>query len=232
MDFDERFGYLLVGCALGAVLGYLMRMLQEIRRDVNGVSLNVLDIKEGVDEIDIMVKKGRRDRNEGGFMRVPWAADILMITVLIMCLWASISTGNTNNKLERNVEILEANQAQDEIQDERLEKISQCTLKYTSKTISALNERTAFTSAQANENVKVLREQTKVFRTILLIPPKAEDEVRAVLQNYVVTLTNFNEIAKKSRNQIAQNDYPTNKELAECLGVTLPEVETGGEKKE
>lgn len=230
VDLNDRMGYLVLGMLLGAILGYVARMLQDIKKDVRVMSHDVHNIKEEVDEIDTIVKRPRK-RDESGIVRYPLAADILLVTVLALTFWAAYSTGETNNKLEKAVEDLASVQAQDEVQDQRLEKISQCTLQYTSRTIRALNERTQYTQAQANQNVKVLREQAKVFRAILLVPPLAEEQVRTILEDYVITLADFNDVAKKNKAQVTSYAYPTNKELANCLGVTLPEVESGEQER-
>lgn len=229
MEFDERLFYMLLGCALGFVLGYLSRMLKEIKREVNVVSDCVQDIKEEVSEIDTMVKRDH-SRNEDGFMRHPKVADFFMILVLSLCLWASISTGVTNNKLEDAVEDIKAAQIQDSKQDERLETISQCTLEYTSKIIQALNERTTYSQAQADAVAEVLEAQAKFLRLVLVIPPVSDDRKRISLQAYVDGLADFNEVAIKNRDKTTKYAYPTNEALAGCLGVALPDVEKGEDK--
>lgn len=225
MGLDERITWMLLGCVLGFTIGYFARTLQEIKVEVEECILEVHEIKEEVGEIDTFMKD--RDRNEGGFMRIPWAADILMITVLALCVWASVSTGNTNNKLESAVSDLKAVQKADNVQDRRIEKITQCTLEFTSKTIRALNERTTYTQAQANANVRVLAAQAEFLRIVLVIPPVTEAAKRSALEDYVVALSKFNEVAAKNRATVREHSFPTNKELAGCLGVALPEVETG-----
>lgn len=225
MGLDERLMWMLLGCVLGAIIGYLARMLQEINGNVEACIHEVHDIKEEVEEIDTFMKN--RERNEGGFMRIPWAADILMVTVLALCVWASVSTGNTNNRLEDAVVELKAVQKADDAQDARIEKITQCTLEFTSKTIRALNERTTYTQAQADANVQVLAAQAEFLRIVLIIPPVTDLDKRAALEAYVNALSDFNNVAAKNKEQVRKYAYPTNQELADCLGVSLPEVETG-----
>lgn len=225
MGLDERVTWMLLGCVLGFMVGYLVRTLQEIKGDVEVMADDVHEIKEEVDEIDTIIK--RRERNEGGFMRNAVVADAVMILVLALCFWASWSTGSTNNKLEDAIKDIKRVQTAGMAQDRRIEKITQCTLEYTSKTIKALNERTTYTQDQADANVRVLSAQSHFLKIVLILPPVTKAESRAALEEYVSALNDFNRVAAKNRAKVKQYSFPTNQELADCLGVTLPEVETG-----
>lgn len=226
MDLNDRLLHLLIGMVIGAVVGYLTRVLQEIQKDVKNTQFDVHDIKEEVDEIDSIVKS-RRGRDERGFMRIPIVADLILIAVISMTAWAAISTGSTNNKLEKAIDDIRAVQKAENLQDKRLETISQCTLEFTSKTILALNERTRYSPALSTANAEVLRAQADFLRIVLIIPPVTDAEARDALEMYTAELNKFNEIARKNSDTQDTFAYPTNKELATCLGVDLPDVETG-----
>lgn len=226
MDLNDRALYLILGMVLGAVLGYVARMLQEIQKDVVGVSNEVHDIKEEVDEIDSIVKT-RRVRDEGGFMRIPVVADILLISVLAMTVWAAWSTGSTNNKLEAAISDISANQKKDDAQELRIQKVTSCTLEFTSRTIEALNERTTFTGSVASANSEVLQAQQDFLEIILQIPPPSDKDALAALRTYTNAVAQYNVLADKSEGKRNEFAYPTNKELATCLGVKLPEVQEG-----
>lgn len=79
----ERVSSLLIGLAIGFVLGYFTRTLQKIERKV--------------DAMDRMVKK---QRNEEGFMRFPLMADAMMIVILCVSVFASFQTQKVNNDLQ------------------------------------------------------------------------------------------------------------------------------------
>lgn len=252
MDFDERAGYLLLGCVLGAIFGYFARMLQEIRKDVDVVAHDVVDIKEEVDTIETIVKNGRlpqRDevgaidlsrwrtphvsrlwRNaDGKIYRPRWAA-IALFLVVVMAVYASFSTGIQNAKLEVAISDIKRGQDADKAQNARLEKISQCTLSFTSQTITALNQRTTYTPALNQANVEVLQAQADFLDVVFTLPPVSDEEGREAGGVYRAALDRFNAIAAKNNIKVGNFAYPTNQELADCLGVTLPEVETGEPK--
>ncbi len=230
MDFDERALYLLLGMILGTIIGtavgYAARMMQDIQQKVVVLYLDIQDIKEEVDEIDTIVKT-RRVRDENGFMRIPLVADVVLIVVIALTFWAAWATGETNNKLEKAVSDIQAVQAADAKQDARIETISQCTLEFTSKTILALNERTRYSPGASEANADVLQAQAEFLEVVLKIPPPGDAESRAALQVYTVELDKFNKIARKNIGSQLEFAYPTNEELASCLGVSLPEVQTG-----
>lgn len=226
MDLDDRALYLFLGMVLGAVLGYVSRMLQEIHKDVSVLNIDVHDIKEEVDEIDSIVKT-RRDRDDGGFMRFPLVADIVLIAVIAMTAWAAVSTGITNNRLGSAIEDIQAVQRADEKQDTRIQKITTCTLEFTSKTIAALNERTTYTGQTTASNVRVLQAQQEFLEIILQVPPPSDEDALVALRTYTDAVAEFNVIAEKQKDKLNRYSYPTNQELATCLGVELAEVEEG-----
>jgi hypothetical protein len=87
--------YLGLGGAVGFVLGYIVRSLREI--------------KEGVDEVkshdqkhEIAEEVTKRVKGEGGFVRIPYVQDVLMIFVITLVVYAAWSTQGVNNDLQQN----------------------------------------------------------------------------------------------------------------------------------
>lgn len=229
MDLNDRVFYVILGCVIGFFLGYFVRLIQDvgkIQKAMTLVGAEVHDMKEEVDEINIDMKDRRR-RNEDGFMRVPLIADLLVVLVLSLTFWAAYTTGETNNHLEKAVSDIQAVQDTAAKQDKRIERISQCTLQFTSKTLTALNQRTTYSVDLAQANIEVLQAQADFLKIVLIIPPVSPTDSRAALQVYVTALDQFNNIAEKNKDKITTYEFPTNEELAQCLGVKLPAVETG-----
>lgn len=81
MGLDERATWLLLGCAIGFVLGYIVRSLR--------------DIKEELDEVEDILKKP--ERGEKGFMRYPIVADIMLILVVSITAWAAFASQQASN---------------------------------------------------------------------------------------------------------------------------------------
>ena len=231
MDLNDRATAILVGMAIGAVLGYLTRMLQELNNKVDATVINLHDIKEEVDEIDTIVKT-RRERDERGFMRIPVVADIILISVLAMTVWAAWSTGETNNKLEVALSEIQENQAADDKQEVRIQSVTSCTLEFTSKTIKALNERTTYTGRASEANAEVLQAQQDFLEIILRIPPPSDADALAALRTYTDAVSQYNVLIGKDKDKRNRFAYPTNEELAACLDVKLKDVETGEQNKE
>lgn len=218
MEFSDRVGWILLGMALG----YVIRLLQEMKKEVHEV-----------DEIITRREKRKlgRERDEGGFMANRYAADIAMILVFCMCLYATFSTGATNNKLERAVEDIRSGQAEDKKQQQRLSRITVCTQDYLSQTIEALNQRTEFTQAQADANVQLQKAQSEFLRIILIRPPVSDEEADAALELYVSKLQAFVAVAGKNRQAGVGIEYPTAEQLETCL-TTLSDEEKKAQQKE
>lgn len=224
MDLDDRAFYIIVGMAIGAVLGYFTRILQEIRQDVVVLNNDVHEIKEEVDEIDTIVKLGH-ERDERGEAQPSLIYRLVLVSVIAMAVWASFTTNATNNKLENALTEIQNNQAADDQQEIRIQKVTSCTLEFTSKTIQALNERTKYAGKATDANARVLQAQQDFLEIILKIPPPSDQEALAALRTYTNAVGNYNVIADKNKKKRLRYAYPTNEELEACLGIKLPEVQ-------
>lgn len=206
MDWSERALWLAIGCAIG----YIIRTLQDIKKEVH--------------EVDTIVK---RDKDESGLARFPVVLNILIVSVFLMTVWSVVRVEMSYNQSDQAVADIQTQQEENEAQSDRIEAVAKCTLSFTSQTIRALNERTEFTQAAANANTQVLREQARFLKIVLIIPPVSDEESRAALEAYFDRLQRYNRVAELQKQQVAENPYPTNKELATCLRV---EVEKTKEK--
>lgn len=89
MDFDERLGWLVLGCLIGFTLGYVVRYLQEIK-----------------EELKVVEKAVTRSKNEDGLTRKPLILDIVLLVVVAMTVWASFQTAAVNSRLEHTIECI------------------------------------------------------------------------------------------------------------------------------
>lgn len=216
MEFSDRIGWVL----LGMVLGYVLRLLQDLKKEVHEVD-EIVTRRERRS-----AAKQRRVRDEGGFMQNRIVADVIMVLVFSMCLWATISTGATNNKLRDAVgEVraqqvsLETNQKADEQTQLRLARITVCTQEYLTETIVALNTRTKYTQKQANANVLLQKAQTEFLQVVLVRPPVSEADREAALRLYVARLEQFVDVAQQSKKATQSQNYPTAEQLNSCLNT-------------
>lgn len=81
MDLGERLGWLVLGMAVGFVLGFIVARLRVI--------------EQKVDEVDGHVK--HRARDEIGFMRVPIIADAMVLIVVLITAWAAFASQKATN---------------------------------------------------------------------------------------------------------------------------------------
>lgn len=170
MNLTERLEWILIGC----VIGYFVHSLQVLVEKRNEAA-------------------GRqRTRDEGGFMRHPYVADIAMVIALALTVFAAFSAQQTNNKLEN---------------------VSNCNKEFLTKQISASTTRTDYLKTQLDSNVNLQKDQSSFLRTIL--DPSATDaeEVNAT-RAYLGALDHFLEIAAKSN---TLQPYPSVEDLQACL---------------
>lgn len=197
MALSERLAWLVLGMAVGFILGYIVARLREIM--------------EGVDEIDTNVKSiTPRVRNEGGFMRIPVVADVLYILALTIVVWGAFASQKASNEVEATQEKLAATQ-------QRIEKITACTQDNLGQTISALNERTTYTGEQATSNVDLQRAQYAFLAILLEDPPPSDARINASLREYLDALGSFVQVNTKAAVKVKNNPYPTTADYESCL---------------
>jgi hypothetical protein len=200
MGLDDRLWYLLVGMAIGFVLGYLTRALNRLDEKVDR-------LQEELDEVDEIIKEDhdRRSRDEGGFITPGWASSVALFIVIAVTVGAAFLSQKASN---------DAQNAQD-----TLKRVTACNSALLSKTIVALNERTTYTGAQANTNVDLQLAQSKFFDLLLHRPPFSEQKRFLAAQRYQESQHQFLDLAKKTANKVQENPYPTKAELQRCLVV-------------
>ncbi len=212
MDLSEKIFYLLVGGLLGFVLGRLSSSLDQIKKEVH--------------EVDNIVKKReKRERDEHGFVRYPYVLDISLVIVILLCVWASFSTAETNDDLtetqsqlsETNEDLLDAQQA--------IERLSVCNSTYLARTLRALNERTEYVQGRADANVDLQKSQAEFLRVLLLIPPPTDNKARESLESYFKNLNEFAEVSDEAALATQKYPYPKDSALESCFNVADDKTE-------
>lgn len=186
MNLDDRITYLVLGGLIGFIVGYFTRSLRSI--------------EQHVDHVDQIVTK--RDE-EDGVMQTPTIANMVLLAVLVLTVWAAFSSQSASNKVTST-------------QDEQ-ERTTACTQRYLSKTIEALNERTTYSTEQLQKNVQLQKDQSKFLGVLLQKPPATEEERRVALDAYYENLTDFVVVAGLSGKKFEENPYPTDEEFMACI---------------
>jgi len=87
MELSERFGWMLLGMAIGFVFGFIVARLRSI--------------EEKVETVDEHLKKQKRVRDDAGFMRIPVVADALYLLSLVIVLWGAYAAHQATIKVEQ-----------------------------------------------------------------------------------------------------------------------------------
>jgi predicted PurR-regulated permease PerM len=87
MDLSERIGWLLLGMAVGFVLGYIVRSLREIRDELN--------------KVDTIINK-QKEKDEKGVSSSTVITHIMLVVVLALSVWASFETQQTSNQVQNS----------------------------------------------------------------------------------------------------------------------------------
>lgn len=211
MDFDDRLVLFLLGCLIGSVVGYIVRLLQETREKIVEVDEHVQDTHHA-------------PREESGFITFPALKNFFVLAIVAVAAWAAITTQLVNNDLKSAqgdlksaVADLKVAQADLKKAQERTEHVVFCTSLILSKAIDALNERTTYSGAQADANVELQQAQAEMLGILAHEPPYPEARRDAAIQAYFDALGKFFGLAKKSQEKVEQNDYPTIEEFKACL---------------
>lgn len=194
MSFDERLVTFLLGCLVGLILGYLGRMLQ--------------DIKEKVDDVDNIVRKGR---DEGGFVRNPIALDIVLLLLVALTVYSSVASQFASNKSNKTSDRVIT------IQQE-LRQNQNCDTQVLFDSLQALGNRTTYSGSQIDANVAAWQAQLELL-TKSRDPSLSRQDQLALYNEYIKQVQNFVDISKKTKNSQDQNPVPTPEDLTVCLST-------------
>lgn len=187
MGFDDRLYFLLIGMAIGFILGRFSTRLDKI--------------KEELDEVDEIVKK-KLNRNEDGFIH-PTVANIALIFVVFLAAVSTFLAQKASN---------DSNDARN-----RLTNVVTCMETTLNGTVSALNERSAYTVDQAQGNVQLVQNQFDFLTFLAHKPPFSQAQQVQAYMSYVGNVHSFVEINTKAANKIKNNPYPRPTALQDCI---------------
>lgn len=190
MAFDDRLQFLLLGMAIGFVLGYLVRLVRDIKEELD-------EVKEEIEEV-----LPSRKNNNGGFIKIP-LRDIAILLVVGLTAWAAFVSQKASNDVENS--------------QDRSKLQTACTIAITGEALDALNQRSTFTKAAADANIELQQSQSDFFGLLLHQPPFSETRRAEAAQQYFGDLQQFLVLAKKSSNKVSENPFPTVKDLQNCL---------------
>ena len=205
MDMSDRIAWLIVGCAIGFVMGYIVRSLREIKEELDEVDECVKHCRE---EHEHEVRK--RGRNSRGAAMPGYLGNIAVLIAVLITVFAAFASQKASNDVEGAQDQLELTQ-------ETIKQVSLCTQETLSNTVSALNERTTYTVAQAEANVDLQKAQSRFIAVLVTRPTPSDDTKAMALNGYFDSLTSFVALSSQTVNKIENNPYPTTEDLQNCL---------------
>jgi hypothetical protein len=176
---------------LGMLIGFVLGYVVRL----------LTDIKEELD--DVRDDQARR-RGEAGFMRHPIAADFMVLLVVAISVYASFVSQQASNNSQNS--------------QASVEKSIACTIKIQGQALTALNERSTYTKATADANIDLQQSQADFFGLLLHKPPFSEARRSKAAESYFEDLQQFLVLAKAGAKKVAENPFPTVKDLRSCLG--------------
>lgn len=189
MDLLERVILFGIGCAFGYLLTRIVDYLREI--------------KEEVDEVLELEKNNSRPRDEAGIMRFPVVADIMLLLVVIVTVWAAVASQKASNTVED--------------QQDDIAQITTCNQEFLGAVLIAVNERTTFTADQARANINLQQSQSEFLAIVLEDPPRTDEERSAALRAYFSSLNEFIKINGNAAQKAEENPYPTIEQFTNCI---------------
>lgn len=205
MTLDERVVYLLLGAEVGFFMGYLTRMLQEIR--------------EGVKEVDTFFKKIRsRTRDEKGFLSFDQlkVRNVALFLVVVLTAFAAFQSQKASNKVADT-------QADLAVAQQQLDAVVECNKTVLADALNALNTRTTYTQSAAGSNLELVKASIKMFDILLFIPPYPVEVRFKATQDYNKAAQDFVKAQAASQNNAKITKYPEAADLNACITASMPE---------
>jgi cell division protein FtsB len=176
----DRFIWFALGSIFGFILGWTVQSLNNTKNAVNKLNK----------------KLEKLERNEDGFMRHPYVADVLYLLVLVIVVWSAFQAQIAANNSERLVN---------------------CNRTVLNDTLTSLNGRATYTVDQLEANLELQKAQGTFLAVVSQDPPAPEPVGRRALEDYIAALTDFTTASAKQSANIKNNPLPSNDALKNCL---------------
>jgi hypothetical protein len=222
--------FLAVGVLLGTYFGgkyntntKSVKRLIEVSEETNKMIHTLFDAKVSGNQEPPAKQFGWRPplrRDEKGSISLVNLGVLFAIIVVSLSLFSTLST---NSKVAKTQEA----QAQSQIISDRE---NACTSSVLFATVDAINQRTQYTSEQADANIELQKAQLQLLRT----PPNSPPAVgQAALARYVRSLTQYIKVTSDAKQAAVLNPYPTKEEYTRCLSEARTKAvsdTTGGDR--
>ena len=187
MGLDDRLWYLLLGCLIGFVLGYITRALR--------------DIKEELQEVDETVHKLK---DESGITRFPVVANIALALVVMTTVYAAFLSQKASNEVEEN-----------QLTIEKITKCNQMYLAKTVEALNERTTY-SLAQARANVDLQGAQAEL-LRRILVEPPPTQEVGRDALRDYFEGGVQSYIEVNERALAKYIENPYPTTEDIEACL---------------
>jgi hypothetical protein len=192
----DRSIFLGVGCVIGFFLGRMKISLDDTREDVH----RLMEDKQGREH----------DKDEAGGVSIrSLLSNIVLALVVLLVAFGAIKTNQASNRSDEAVAELRQSKQRGDAEN-------QCVSATLFTMARALNERTTYSTEQANANIALQNAQLN-FIQVLLSPSKTDSDARIALSRYYESLQKFRDLVGKSAAKASVYQYPTPDQFADCL---------------
>lgn len=189
MIVNTRLEYLLIGCAIGFIVGWFTRSLKE-----------ATTVLEEVEKPMILSLKGTEP---GGLIKSRLGTNIALFLVVALTAWAAFASQNASNRVTNS--------------QKEQDKSVLCTQTFLASTISALNARTQNSQEQNEANSDLQKAQATFLGVFFITPPASTAQRSEALKTYFDALTRFTTSSATTGDNVAKNPYPTPTDFLNCI---------------
>lgn len=191
MDLWDRLLYLVIGGFFGFVTGYIVRDFRFMKEKVKHVDDTVTEINS------------KWNRDDGGFMRYPIIADVALLFVLFLTVFASFQSQEASNQVAAT--------------QDRVAAVTHCNKVYLTEVLKSVNARTHSSQKQINANVQLQKVWYEFVVYQLHVPPYPIKAQRLKANAYAESLKAFLNVSEENVKNIKQYPYPKASELDRCI---------------
>lgn len=166
MDYTDRILWLLLGCFIGFVLGYIVRSLQEIKEEVD----EIIELEKD----RLPNKKRSLKKDERGTMK-PRVSHLALFLVVGMSVWASFQTAYVNQQLKHT---------------------SECMTQYNTRLGLALSSRDSAIKAGTASEINLWTQYGQLYKQAKAHPkrlPALQEQLNDAITNHRVSLIELQE---------------------------------------
>lgn len=190
MTIDERIGWLLVGCMVGFILGYCVRILENVSEH-DRIRLNTQQ------------RVNARLEDERGVLHTRLYGNIALLMVVAITIWAAVVSQQASNDVrelqKRNAQIILCNQ------------------NVVIEALDVLNERTMFTSNHWEANLELQVAHSNMLEIVLREQPLSPGTYTRESKLYLEKLTTFIDTTEKANANRATKPYPSADDIKLCV---------------